>query len=258
MSHLVLTKHHGLGNDFLVLLDLAGAQPVDAARAKALCDRHRGVGADGLIRVLAGTSGADLTMELHNADGSRAEMSGNGISCMAQAAVDAGVAPWPELSVQTDAGRRELIVDPEMKRGLRNVTVGMGQTIITGEQQVDGDTGFLVNVGNPHLVLRDRGQDLVAVGEAHGHLNVELIDVSDPNVGSLKMRVHERGVGPTEACGTGAVAAAAAARAMGMTFNGKVTVFQPGGGATVQIDDDNDAWLTVTVEFVARIEVIDQ
>ena len=78
-----LTKHHGLGNDFLVLLDLDGVRPVSAADAVALCDRRHGIGADGLIRATAGTDGADVTMRLLNADGSAAEMSGNGIRCLA-------------------------------------------------------------------------------------------------------------------------------------------------------------------------------
>ena len=85
-----LTKHHGLGNDFLVLLDLGGTHPVGPSDAVALCDRRTGIGADGLLRASAGTDGADVTMELFNADGSIAEMSGNGIRCLAQAVFQAG------------------------------------------------------------------------------------------------------------------------------------------------------------------------
>jgi len=255
MPPLVLTKHHGLGNDFLVLLDLAGAEPVDAARAKALCDRRRGIGADGLIRVTRGTGGADLTMELRNADGGVAEMSGNGISCLAQAAIYEGAAPGPELSVMTLAGRRELTVRAETMPGIRHVTVGMGAATVTGEKDVDGDTGVLVDVGNPHLVLRDRHQDLVALGKAFSDLNVELIDVADPVLGALRMRVHERGVGLTDACGTGSVAAAAAARSLGLSERNEISVWQPGGVAEVRIEDDNQAWLTVQVQYVGRVEV---
>ena len=108
MLSLSLTKYHGLGNDFLVLLDLQDRRPVDADLARFLCDRHRGVGADGLIRVTAGTDGADVTMQLRNADGGPAEMSGNGIRCLAQAVLDAGVVPGPNLSVATAAGVRRL------------------------------------------------------------------------------------------------------------------------------------------------------
>src|SRR5205085_9711980 len=108
-----LRKYHGLGNDFLVLVDPDGKQPVDGAVARAVCDRHRGAGADGLIRVTGhGVQGTQprepLTMELYNADGSRAETSGNGLRCLARAVVDAGIEDGPEVTVHTDAGRRRL------------------------------------------------------------------------------------------------------------------------------------------------------
>ncbi len=105
-----LTKHHGLGNDFLVLLDLDGIHPVSAEEAIDLCDRRTGIGADGLLRVTAGTDGADVTMQLRNADGSVAEMSGNGIRCLAQAVFQAGVVSPPELRVATGAGVRTVRV----------------------------------------------------------------------------------------------------------------------------------------------------
>src|SRR5438309_4012356 len=87
-----LEKYHGLGNDFLILLDTDGTQPIDAELTRRVCDRHRGVGADGLIRVTGGREGADLTMELRNADGGEAEISGNGIRCVGLAAVDGKLA----------------------------------------------------------------------------------------------------------------------------------------------------------------------
>ena len=96
MTALTLTKHHGLGNDFLVLIDLDGTAPVSPALARSVCHRHTGIGADGLLHVTAGRRGeSDVTMALYNADGGRAEMSGNGISCLAQAVV---------RSVLTEAG----------------------------------------------------------------------------------------------------------------------------------------------------------
>src|SRR5919202_530617 len=108
MADLTFTKHHGLGNDFLVLLDLDDRHPVDEELARAVCDRHRGVGADGVIRVTAAPPGrgADVTMHLRNADGSEAEMSGNGIRCLGQAVVDAGVVAGPSVAVATVAGMR--------------------------------------------------------------------------------------------------------------------------------------------------------
>ena len=246
---LVLTKHHGLGNDFLVVLDFddrLGAVAVDLARS--LCERHRGIGADGLIRVTPGTADADVTMHLHNADGGRAEMSGNGIRCMAQAVVDAGAHGGYEMAVATDGGLRRLMVLHENERGLRQVEVEMGAVRI---DRID-DTSADVNVGNPHLVIHDAdgSRELLAEGEAHPEVNVELIAARG---GAIDLRVHERGVGVTEACGTGSCAAAAAARRWGLVGD-QAVVHNPGGDVTVRLEDDR-ATLIGPTQFVARIEV---
>lgn len=239
MPSLTLIKLHALGNDFLVLLDPERTHAVDGETARALCDRSRGVGADGLIRATVQTDGS-ATMELYNADGSRAEMSGNGISCLAQALVDAGFVDGEAVSITTDAGERTVRLD-----GGR-ATVDMGHVVLKEE----GD-GFLVDVGNPHLVLRDEGQDLEQLGMTHRDLNVEL--VLPAGGGEIAMRVHERGVGITDACGTGAVASAAAGREWGL--NGDRTVVrQPGGHAVVDLSGPT-ATLTVPVVHVARVEV---
>ncbi len=133
-----LEKYHGLGNDFLVFLDLGNRCPLDPGAVRALCDRHRGIGADGVIRVTPGP-----TMELFNADGSRAEMSGNGIRCLAMAMVDAGLAE-PKMTVHTDAGDKTVTVDDD---GWVSVDMGMAQ--------IDPkDVGIaFVNMGNPHTVV---------------------------------------------------------------------------------------------------------
>jgi diaminopimelate epimerase len=239
MPVLTLTKHHGLGNDFLVLLDPDHRHSVDGALARAVCDRHRGVGADGLLHVTAGGEGADVTMVLLNADGSRAEMSGNGISCVAQAVVMAQVAHGPEVRVATDAGMRIVRLDGD------RATVDMGPLTV----KADGEAVF-VDVGNPHLVLRDLGQDLETLGRAHRDLNVELISLDGD---LLAMRVHERGVGITDSCGTGAVASAAAGREWGLVGD-QVIVAQPGGRTEVDLAGPT-ARYTVPVVYVARIEV---
>src|SRR3546814_13482737 len=125
-----LTKHHGLVNDFLVLLDLDCIRPLSPQDAVALCDRRRGIGADGLMRVTAGTDGADgadVTMRLLNADGSVAEMSGNGIRCLAQAVFQAGLATPPVLRVATDAGLRTVTVLPPPAANAHRTTLEMGQ-----------------------------------------------------------------------------------------------------------------------------------
>ena len=95
------TKHEGAGNDFLVVVDPDDAIRFSVAQVRLLTDRRRGIGADGLIRVGPGRAGSDLSMELHNADGGQAEMSGNGIRCLAQAAVDAGMVAPPRFTVAT-------------------------------------------------------------------------------------------------------------------------------------------------------------
>ena len=133
-----LTKHHGLGNDFLVLLDRSGDQPVDGELARAVCDRYRGIGADGLIRAFppapseaADAEPPDAVMELLNADGSRAEMSGNGIRCLVQALVlDGWVEPKvdgpTQVAVRTDAGLRTVVVHREIDATTHLLSVDMG------------------------------------------------------------------------------------------------------------------------------------
>lgn len=224
-----LRKYHGLGNDFLILIDADGKQPVDGVVARAVCDRHRGVGADGLIRLspgsVPGRSGG-LRMELYNADGSRAETSGNGLRCVGLALVDAGIEPGPEITVTTDAGPRRLSVHGD---GL--VSVEMGTARVEGTH---------VDMGNPHeVVLVEDADKAAAAAYASGpdrtDVNVELVAIG-PGPGELTMRVFERGVGETQACGSGACAAAAVAYDRGLVGD-RVTVHQPGGDVTVQLGD---------------------
>lgn len=238
MPALTLTKHHGLGNDFLVLLDPPDGITVDGRLARGLCDRHRGVGADGLIRATVDADGT-ATMTLWNADGGRAEMSGNGISCLAQALAMRGV-PGPDIAIVTDAGPRSVRLDGDV------ATVDMGDVTV----KADGDA-MVVDVGNPHLVLRDDGQDLEALGRTHADVNVELITATSGS--ELAMRVHERGVGITDACGTGAVASAAAGREWGLVGD-DVVVVQPGGPTRVDLSGPTVRY-SVPVVFIARIEV---
>ena len=249
-----LTKHHGLGNDFLVLLDLDGNQPVDETIARALCDRHRGIGADGLIRVTAGRDGADVSMELRNADGGRAEMSGNGIRCLAQAVIDAGVARGPVLTVATDAGVKHVKIGPEQEPGLRRATVDMGpaKQSFAVTVELDAENITCIDMGNPHLVVlvQDPGKAELSAYADDG--NVEAI-AAGPEQDAITMRVWERGVGETEACGTGACAAAFAAHDWGLVGT-TVTVHQPGGDAVVELRDDT-ILLTGPAQRIATIEV---
>lgn len=271
-----LSKHHGLGNDFLVLLDLPGQTPgvsnltveQGAALARAACDRHRGIGADGLLIATPGPDDerADVTMRLHNADGSIAEMSGNGIRCFVQAVVDAKYAGPGTVRVATDAGLRVVEAERSDARGLTRIRVGMGDAKVdTIEVPRDaaaviaaagGGRVTTVDVGNPHIVIEldPATVDIAAFGpavEAHflatsGGINVEVVAKSATDRGVIDMAVWERGVGVTQACGTGATAAALAARRWGIASD-IVVVKQPGGMAGVEIDGDATTGETATL-----------
>ncbi len=264
MSSLTLTKHHGLGNDFLILLDLAGDHGgLDSARlAREVCDRRRGVGADGLIVATAGRGDADVTMELRNADGSRAEMSGNGIRCLAQAVLDAGVVAGDQVRVATDAGVRVVDCIDRVKPGFMRLSVDMGPVSLVGDD-VRWRTGSVkatavIDAGNPHLVLLDPGVadvDVVAEGRRIESAFPEGINVEwvwpGPGPDELTLRVWERGAGETEACGSGSCAAAVAAHAWGRVGS-RVVVHNPGGDVTVEIGAT--AVLTGPAACIATVE----
>lgn len=289
-----LTKHHGLGNDFLVVLDTDASHPVDADLARALCDRHTGVGADGIMRATPAPPGGDarVRMELRNADGSRAEMSGNGIRCLAQAVL----LGWPdvgaEIPVATDAGLRTVTVHERVDAVTHSLSVAMGVALVDGEapEWTGGGVAraLVVDMGNPHLVLdlSSAGPDaaaevdLVALGETvnakvSGGANVHLLTVVGGAGGGagagagtrtgagtgtvghgIAIRTYERGVGLTRACGTGACASAAAARAWGLVGE-RVPVDMPGGRAEVALGaaPGDQVVLRGPATFVAEIQL---
>lgn len=245
MPTLTLTKHHGLGNDFLVLVDTderhAGEEPTMAAR---LCDRRRGIGADGLIRL-----GPGLRMHLHNADGSPAEMSGNGIRCLAQAIIRLGIDAGPELVIVTDVGARSVVLRDQTADEM-SFAVDMGAVTVTDLEARRAE----VDTGNPHIVLLVADpavEQLEELGAENPDVNVEVVRVDEAD--KVTMRVHERGAGITEACGTGSCAVAAATRAWGLTGD-KVTVRNPGGDLHVDLRSDT-ATLTGPAVYIGRIEV---
>jgi len=271
MSHadgttLALTKHEGAGNDFLVIVDPGDRIRLSVDQVRDLCDRHCGVGADGVIRVGPGRDGADLSMELRNADGGVAEMSGNGMRCLAQAAVDAGIVSPPRFSVATAAGVRTVSYQPGERPGMATASVDMGQVRLGKEQhQRFSDRRVReVDVGNPHLVLLGPDDPAeVALAEIGprieagypGGINVELITATAlPD--ELLLRVWERGVGETQACGTGSCAAAAAARSWGIVGD-HVRVHNPGGMLDVWLghSDGDPVVLAGPVRHVADVVV---
>ena len=262
-----LTKHHGAGNDFLVLLDGEDRRPLGPAEVAALCDRHRGLGADGVLRGVPGRDGAALGMELRNADGSAAEMSGNGIRCLVQAAVGARWAAPGPVEVDTAAGRRTVTYAPGSAPGLGRARVAMGRAVLGDELALGEPAGLqaarAVDMGNPHVVLLLAGPPTdEVVGRVGPRLeastaqgaNVEFLWAEpDGAPGALAMRVWERGVGETLACGTGTCAAAAAAASWGLG-DGPFEIRNPGGVLEVELGPDGVVLGGPTVH-VADLEV---
>jgi diaminopimelate epimerase len=258
MTSLHLSKLHATGNDFLVLDTLDGAGPVvDSRLAAALCDRHRGVGADGLLTLGPGREGADCTMTLNNADGGIAEMSGNGARCLAWVAARRGLGTARELVVDTGGGRRAISLYRDGSGAVSHAEVDMGAvTFDPGKIPLDAPSPFdleatvhgvtyrgdAAGVGNPHLVLFvddpddarvvQHGPRLERDGRFPNGTNVEFVAVDTRGV---RMRVWERGVGETLSCGTGACAAAAVVRRRGLVDDDEFPVRVPGGVLTVAV-----------------------
>jgi diaminopimelate epimerase len=275
-----LTKHHGLGNDFIVALEeVNGPIHGDATIARALCDRRRGLGADGFIvggRPAPGQTAPDgrpidLVMHLWNADGGRAEMSGNGIRCLGQALARARDDHEATYLVATDGGLRELVVHDDADHRLAQVHVTMGAVgegpdvpAAVSERLADARHAT-ADMGNPHLVVLVpdlHGVDLVGTGswieqQFPAGVNVEFIaPASAPD--TLDLLVWERGAGVTEACGTGATAAAHLAHTWGLVGR-EVQVVMPGGSAEVVLPPDGEVdgepVLIGPSQHVATIEI---
>lgn len=239
-----LAKLHATGNDFLVT-----TAPLTGADAVALCDRHTGIGADGLLILGPGQDGADATMTLYNADGGVAEMSGNGARCLAWVARRAGMGHPERLVVDTGGGRRTLDLTTDASGAVTHAVCDMGAVTVeatgvfaeAGAVVLEGDT---VSIGNPHFVtiVEDPAcVDLATVGPQVEHdprfphrVNVEFIAPEGDD--TIRMRVWERGVGETRSCGTGACASAAVAHRRGLV-GPVVTVHVPGGTLTVELGD---------------------
>jgi diaminopimelate epimerase len=240
VTDLRLSKLHATGNDFLVQVERdATRSELDAVVISALCDRHRGVGADGLITIGPGHDGADCTMTLVNADGGRAEMSGNGVRCLAWVAAREGLVRGDELLVDTAAGRRQVTVTRDTDGLVVGADVDMGAITFEPEripvdapsaldlEAVVGATtyhGDAAGIGNPHFVLLVDDPAAVPVSE-HGprlehdprfprRVNAEFVAVTGED--RLAMRVWERGAGETQSCGTGACASAAVAHRLSL------------------------------------------
>jgi len=256
-------KGHGTENDFVVLPDLDGELTLTPELVARLCDRRAGIGADGVLRVVrakaepaAGVYAdeAEWFMDYRNADGSAAEMCGNGVRLYARYLVDAGLAEPGRLRLATRDGVKDVDVPAN-----GDVTVDMGAAVVGEPVLVDGQAAIAVDMGNPHAVLAV--PSVAALGVLHPDrtdVNVEYVEDRTVAGGAagIAMRVHERGVGETRSCGTGACAAVVATSLRTGTPRGtSYDVEVPGGRLRVLWREDGHALLTGPVVLVARGEL---
>jgi len=262
-------KMQGTGNDFVVLDGLRERLPVAdwTSLARRMCDRHFGVGSDGVL-IVEPSRRADFRMRMFNPDGTEAEMCGNGIRCFAKYVYDSGLSGRREMAVETGAGVLDLVV--HARNGTADaVTVSMGvpefrpdRIPVAGDGQVARDLPLdgvgadvrvtCVSMGNPHAVMfLDRPVaefPLEQVGPRVEHhrlfprrVNFEVVYRRGPE--ELDARVWERGAGVTLACGTGACAVAAAARRHGL-IGDRVRVNLPGGPLDIEWDGESEILMT--------------
>ena len=249
-------KYQGTGNDFIIVDNRDGHSELNSKYAKRLCDRHFGIGADGIIHIVK-SKHADVGMRSMNSDGTVAETCGTGIRCVAKHAYDTGLVKGEEFSIEALSGVRRVRITPENGKA-KLIETNMGAPILecadipmAGEGrfinlpiEADGMTvlGNGISMGSPHLVIFN---DLTENERSHlgpklecSHLfpkrtNVGFATVSE---GKMFLRVYERGAGWTLSCGTGACAAAVAGALNGLVpYDEPIDIKLPGG------------WLTVTV-----------
>jgi len=261
MMTLRLVKAHAFGNDFLLVEADAMRNVADrAALAREACDRHRGIGADGLILFTRTARGA--SMELLNADGSYSEISGNGVRCLGAAiALRERLQSGARVDIETDAGVKRLdLLDDRNGRYTFRAAMGHPEQVtrvrlVVGNEPVDAIT---LRVGNPQCVVLGEVTDarlhrIASALASHQHFpqgtNVELAAVESPD--RVRILIWERGVGPTEASGTGACAAAVAAMSYGGA-NRDVEVVAPGGTQRVEWTADG-LFLTGWAQVIADI-----
>ncbi|WP_353081868.1 diaminopimelate epimerase [Tessaracoccus lapidicaptus] len=262
-------KGHGTRNDFIILDDSYGMHDMHPEFIQAVCDRHAGIGADGVIRVVRAGSIRDWTgdphlwfMDYYNADGSVAEMCGNGLRVFARHLINEQLVDAGAFDVATRAGVKHVEV---ARHGLISTDIGRALVLpddVTVTLEDRSWPAVKVDVGNPHAVVFLTDSDVLedldlhraprwSPAEAYPQgVNVEFVRVDAPD--ALTMRVHERGVGETMSCGTGVVAVAAAHRARG-GHEGPVTVRVPGGELSVQFTGD-EARLTGPAVVIGRGE----
>ncbi len=275
----VFYKYHGTGNDFVVFDTMERGEPfLDPSQVEEICRRHTGVGADGVIFACPPQGGGDARMRIFNADGTEAEMCGNGIRCLAKFLYERVGLVKERMFIETGAGTRELSL--RVTGGIVNsVDVDMGfpefvsadipgggadgpvRTVI-GLPQGGEVISFCLSMGNPHCVVFVPRVEETPVDlwgpflERHplfpNRINVEFVEVVDER--HLKIRVWERGVGETQACGTGACAAFVTALSLGKG-SPSMEVILPGGTLVISADEGGHVHLTGPAVEVFRGEI---
>lgn len=276
------TKMHGIGNDYVYVNCFEESIKNPAEVSKFVSDRHFGIGSDGLI-LISPSAKADFRMNIYNADGSQAEMCGNGIRCVAKYVYDYGLTDKTEISVETLAGIKYLRLQVENGK-VASVEVNMGAPILEPKEipvaveespvvnvpvEVKGKIYHMtcVSMGNPHAIIfmnNVKDLDIAAIGpyfENHTvfpkRTNTEFVEVLDRN--TVNMRVWERGSDETLACGTGACATTVACILNDKTEN-EVTVHLLGGDLKIRWDREaNQVYMTgpATVVFDGEITLPD-
>ena len=273
-----LLKFEGLGNDFLIAFVHRRDMSVEPSHVRAILDRRRGAGADGLIlsALIETATGPGLSMLLYNADGSQAQMSGNGIRCLAHCAVMSGVITASHFTVETEAGPRSIALGDLISSEVMEIEVSMGKVAYRSaafalRQEFSGIdfVGTELDTGNPHLVFVARSQlesdstlDLEALDlDFEGPLvearypdgtNIEWLNLNREQ-GTAQLRVWERGVGITQACGTGSTASAFLLLDQGL-MKGEIEIVNPGGTLRLRQDLANGEMLLIgESRFVAAI-----
>ncbi|KPQ36483.1 MAG: diaminopimelate epimerase DapF [Phormidesmis priestleyi Ana] len=294
MTTLSFSKYHGLGNDFILVDNRTSREPlVTPAQAVALCDRNFGIGADGVIFVLPATADTDYTMRIYNSDGSEPEMCGNGIRCLAKFIADLEAKESQIIEGQTENQPRSLphtysihtlagTIRPELRPD-GQVKVDMGEPGLLAQEipttlapdnekvidktlEVAGRSWQVscVSMGNPHCITFVEDVEAVPLHEVGpkfenheafpARINTEFVEVVRPDY--LKMKVWERGAGPTLACGTGTCALVVAA-VLNQKCDRQVTVELPGGNLEIEWASSNRVYMTgpATLVFSGDVNV---
>lgn len=273
-------KMHGTGNDYIYIDCFREGRIVDpSAVAKRLSHRHFGIGGDGLILIKPAAEVADVAMEMYNADGSKAEMCGNGLRCVVKYVYDHGIVKSKEMTVKTGAGILPVRVAKTRGDVAEEIELNMGKPTLEGLKipttwdlprvvnqslDIDGESFSVtcVSMGNPHCVIFvddvasfpvERFGPLIE-NDVHfpNRVNVEFVEVLSSS--AVKQRTWERGTGETWACGTGASAVCVAGRLTERTGR-DLTVHVTGGTLKLSSKDDDTVMLTGPAEEVFRGEI---